>query len=274
MTDPSKTENGEIEQDDQIKENANGQVSAGPSKLETNGIEKVNKRLKEGHRSDGAETTQSQSSTNSKKSKSSYDKLALSRNNLKDVKLIGRGEFGDVMIAKIGKSVLLSEKRSSQVSTSNSEKEEKELVVLVKSLTQNKDEACEAEFKREIEMFSKLSHENVSKLYGLCREMEPHYIIFEHTDWGDLKQFLVATQKGNPPPLTSIQCVAILHQLSRGMDHLSASRFIHRDLAARNCLVSSTLIAKIGMPRLIRDPYSQEYCKHVNQVNINIKLTL
>lgn len=50
------------------------------------------------------------------------------------------------------------------------------------------------------------------------------------------------------------------------MDHFSAQRYVHKDLAARNCLVTSTLTAKVGMPRLSRDPYSQEYCKHMNQI--------
>jgi PTK7 protein tyrosine kinase 7 len=257
VTDATKTENGDLEHTE-LKDGANGHCS----KLDTNGLE----ALKEGQKSDGAETTHSQSSNQSKKSKSNYDKLALSRTHLKEMKLIGRGEFGDVMVAKLAKSVLLSERRNSQATTPTASSEDKELTVLVKALTQTKDESSLSEFKREIDMFVKLSHENVTKLYGLCREAEPHYMILEHTDWGDLKQFLVATQKDSPPPLTPVQCVAIIHQLCRGLDHLAAARLLHKDLAARNCLVTSTLKAKVGLPRLTRDPYSQEYCKHMNQI--------
>lgn len=158
-----------------MKDGANGHCS----KLDTNGLE----ALKEGQKSDGAETTHSQSSNQSKKSKSNYDKLALSRTHLKEMKLIGRGEFGDVMVAKLAKSVLLSERRNSQATTPTASSEDKELTVLVKALTQTKDESSLSEFKREIDMFVKLSHENVTKLYGLCREAEPHYMILEHTDW-------------------------------------------------------------------------------------------
>jgi PTK7 protein tyrosine kinase 7 len=260
----TKTENGDLEHTE-LKDGANGHCS----KLDTNGLE----ALKEGQKSDGAETTHSQSSNQSKKSKSNYDKLALSRTHLKEMKLIGRGEFGDVMVAKLAKSVLLSERRNSQATTPTASSEDKELTVLVKALTQTKDESSLSEFKREIDMFVKLSHENVTKLYGLCREAEPHYMILEHTDWGDLKQFLVATQKDSPPPLTPVQCVAIIHQLCRGLDHLAAARLLHKDLAARNCLVTSTLKAKVGLPRLTRDPYSQEYCKHMNQVIIIVLLS-
>lgn len=83
---------------------------------------------------------------------------------------------------------------------------------------------------------------------------------------GDLKQFLQITQKGDLPALTPIQNIALIHQIAKGMDHLSGHRFVHKDLAARNCLVTSALAVKIGLPRLSRDPYSQEYCKHVNQI--------
>ncbi|XP_060519446.1 tyrosine-protein kinase-like otk [Cylas formicarius] len=260
----TKLENGDMEHGE-IKTGGENGTGPGPSKPSTNGIE----THKEGQKSDGAETCNSQGSTQSKKSKSNYDKLSLSRSLLKEMTLIGRGEFGDVMVAKISQSSLVTlEKRSS--GTSNEEipesKEDKEVPVLVKVLSQTKEDNCLAEFKREIDTLSKLNHEHITMLLGLCREEEPHYLILEHTDWGDLKKFLVATKGDSPPPLTTGQSVGIVHQLSRGMEHLAHNRMIHKDLAARNCLVTSTLVVKIGMPRLSRDPYSQEYCKHINQV--------
>ncbi|XP_072398621.1 tyrosine-protein kinase-like otk isoform X1 [Diabrotica undecimpunctata] len=261
LADVPKAENGDLEHTE-LKEPINGTSSTAP-KVKLNGIDSH----KEGQRSDGAETTNSQSSNHSKKSKSSlYDKLALSRSHLKELKLIGRGEFGEVFVSKTTKSVIASEKRNSKTSQSTSDADDKEVHVLVKALGNTKDEHCLAEFKREIDLFNKLNHENITKLFGLCREAEPHYMIIEHSDWGDLKKFLVATKTGSPPPLTAVQAVAVLHQLARGMDYLANNRQVHKDLAARNCLISSLLVAKVGLPRLTRDPYSQEYCKHVNQV--------
>ncbi|XP_017770626.1 PREDICTED: tyrosine-protein kinase-like otk [Nicrophorus vespilloides] len=270
ISEAGKTENGETDptelKEATIAVETNGHVvgatvtGAGPSKPVENGD-----ALKEGQKSDGAETTHSQSSAHSKKSKSNYDKIAFSRSNLRDSKLIGRGEFGDIFAAKVAKSVLLGEKRNS-ASTPTGGSDEKEVAVLVKSLTQTKDENSLAEFKREIDMFTKLSHENITKLHGLCREEEPHYMILEYTDWGDLKQFLVATQKGSPPALTPVQCVAVIQQVAQALDQISNERFVHRDLAARNCLITSKLLVKVGLPRLTRDPFSQEYCKHANQI--------
>lgn len=85
------------------------------------------------------------------------------------------------MLAKIATNSI--DKRSSTASSPTGEKEDKEMPVLIKSLTQTKDDECLAEFKRELDLFHKLNHENVSKLLGLCREVEPHYMILEHTDW-------------------------------------------------------------------------------------------
>ncbi|XP_066148461.1 tyrosine-protein kinase-like otk [Euwallacea fornicatus] len=260
-----KLENGDVE-NQELKTAENG-VGPGPSKRAVNGIESS----KEGQRSDGADTCNSQASGQSKRSKTSYDKLSLSRSLLKELTFIGRGEFGDIMMGKVSElSDAAFNKRSSGTSSTEEQKTEengpKDLPVLVKVLSQTKDEHCLGEFKREIDMFSKLSHDHITRLFGLCREQEPHYLIMEYTEWGDLKKFLIATKTGNTPPLTVIQCLGLAHQISRAMDHLSGHRMVHKDLAARNCLITSSLVVKVGLPRMTKEPYSQEYCKHVNQV--------
>lgn len=55
--------------------------------------------------------------------------------------------------------------------------------VLVKSLQHTRDESVLVEFKRETDMLHRLSHDNIARIIGLCRETEPHYMILEHTDW-------------------------------------------------------------------------------------------
>ena len=59
---------------------------------------------------------------------------------------------------------------------------EEESLVMVKSL-QTKEETALFEFKRELDMYHKLGHDNVTKLVRLCREMDPHYMIMEYSDW-------------------------------------------------------------------------------------------
>lgn len=77
----------------------------------------------------------------------------------------GKGEFGEVLLSK-AKGI---------------EENQEETVVLVKSL-QTRDEQLQLDFRREAEMFAKLSHPNVVRLLGLCREAEPHYMILEYYD--------------------------------------------------------------------------------------------
>lgn len=61
------------------------------------------------------------------------------------------------------------------------EEGEEQTVVLVKSL-QSRDELSQAEFRRQVDMFSKLNHTNVVRLLGLCKDTEPHYMVLEYID--------------------------------------------------------------------------------------------
>lgn len=77
----------------------------------------------------------------------------------------GKSEFGEVFLAK----------------AQGLEEGVAETLVLVKSL-QSRDEQQQLDFRRELEMFGKLSHPNVVRLLGLCREAEPHYMVLEYVD--------------------------------------------------------------------------------------------
>lgn len=85
------------------------------------------------------------------------------------------------MVAKVMKQVLAKNSKTVQINSTSGE--DKEVPVLVKALSQTKDENYMKEFKREVDMFSSALHDNVTKLYGLCTESEPHYLILEYTDW-------------------------------------------------------------------------------------------
>ena len=83
----------------------------------------------------------------------------------------GKSEFGEVFLAK----------------AQGLEEGSPETLVLVKSL-QSRDEQQQLDFRREFEMFGKLNHANVVRLLGLCREVDPHYMVLEYVDlvgfWG------------------------------------------------------------------------------------------
>lgn len=238
------------------------------------------------HKSDNAQksddTANSINSKTSKKS-SNFDQITIPRNSLIDLIQIGQGEFGDVFIGKIKTSEVKSaednakstanEKQRSKTSLNeiNEIKEEPEPVtefkeVLVKALNKVKDESVCIEFRRQIEMFRAISHRGVTRLYGLCRDKDPHYLILEYTDWGDLKQFLISTRDAcdsSTKNLKNGEILSIAHQLARAMDAVYRSRYIHKDLAARNCVITSNLVAKVSYPSL-KSTYCKEYYKNKN----------
>uniref|UniRef100_A0A8C6WQA3 Protein tyrosine kinase 7 (inactive) n=1 Tax=Neogobius melanostomus TaxID=47308 RepID=A0A8C6WQA3_9GOBI len=174
------------------------------------------------------------------------DKLHFPRANLQTITTLGKGEFGEVLLSK-AKGI---------------DDSEEETVVLVKSL-QTRDEALQQDFRREAEMFGKLSHPNVVRLLGLCKETEPHYMILEYYDLGDLKQFLRISKskddKVKTQPLSTKTKVSICAQVAHGMEHLSNHRFVHKDLAARNCLINSQRRVKVSALSLSKDVYNSEY---------------
>ncbi|NXG39844.1 PTK7 kinase, partial [Dromaius novaehollandiae] len=184
------------------------------------------------------------SSSGASKRHSTADKLHFPRSNLQTITTLGRGEFGEVFLAK-AKGV---------------EDGEDEALVLVKSL-QTRDEQLQLDFRREAEMFSKLNHANVVRLLGLCRESEPHYMVLEYVDLGDLKQFLRISKSKDeslkPQSLSTKHKVSLCTQVALGMEHLSNGRFVHRDLAARNCLVSAQRQVKVSALSLSKDVYNR-----------------
>lgn len=278
------------ELDKELIENGNGEVHkmaeiepclpTGNHKKKANGKSNHNK-------SDSAQKSDDTvNSVNSKTSKKStnFDRISLSRNALSDLVRIGNGDFGEVFIGKVKTSEIKTsdddkatgnEKQKQRSKTSLNEiseiKEEPEAEtefkeVLVKALNNVKDENVCIEFRRQIEMFRAISHRNVTKLYGLCRDKDPHYLVLENTDWGDLKQFLISTRDANDSTtkqLKNREILSISHQIARAMDAIYRSRYIHRDLAARNCVITSNLTVKVSYPSLL-DTYSKEYFKHKN----------
>ena len=78
----------------------------------------------------------------------------------------GHGAFGEVFLARA-----VGIKDGEEATT-----------VMVKAL-QTRDEHQQLEFRREIDMLTKLNHANIVKLLGLCREVEPQLMITEYLDW-------------------------------------------------------------------------------------------
>lgn len=173
------------------------------------------------------------------------EKFKYARTSLEFVSLLGAGEFGEVHLMNI----VYQHKNASVPDLSHSNQ-----IALVKQFTNTKDDLACLELNREIEMYSKLSHQNLVKLIGVCVEKEPILVIYEYLEFGDLKHYLQATSKGSQPHTDTACCspslpigqiLSIANQVCSAMEYLINQRFLHKDLAARNVLISSALTAKV-----------------------------
>lgn len=178
------------------------------------------------------------------------------------------GQNGNSNMAKSGEievdNVDANTTIASQVAAGEQEKKQ----VLVKALTKQKDESLRESFHKQMELLGTVHHRNVTRLYGVSLAKSPMWIVVEYTDWGDLKQFILATAPKNDkkiPPLTVAQTLTLAQQISRGMDALTKAGFVHGDLATRNCLISSVFVAKVSIPALSRDKYAAEYYRLKDQ---------
>ncbi|GBP29174.1 Inactive tyrosine-protein kinase 7 [Eumeta japonica] len=232
-------------------------------KTKLNGNLAQNGRLLTAEKDSGADNSEVSAMSRASKRSGQYDHLTVSKTLLTDIITLGRGEFGDVMLGKIDVT---------QVRASRGHEEEvqpKIKPVLIKVLSTKEEETLLAEFRRQLEMFSRVKHENVSRLIGLCNDSEPHYMLLEHTDWGDLKQFLIATRNGDgegATPLSPAHTALLAAHVARAGDAFARRRQTHRDIAARNCMITSKLHLKLSLPALTRGPHTHEYYKLHDQV--------
>ncbi|XP_042873905.1 inactive tyrosine-protein kinase 7-like [Penaeus japonicus] len=193
------------------------------------------------------------------------DKSKIQRENIQVLLTLGRGEFGEVQLARL--------RNSSEETDGEDTPPDPDKLVMVKVVS-TRDEQLLAEVCREAAMFSGPPHPHVVSALGLCTSHTPHLLVTQYTDWGDLKQFLLATRKESPrplgslrpPPLTYQQCLSLALQVAEALEYLSGRRHIHKDIAARNCLITSKLQVKLAAPALTRDAYQAEYCTYRNQV--------
>ncbi|KAM5178131.1 tyrosine-protein kinase Srms [Callospermophilus lateralis] len=110
-----------------------------------------------------------------------------------------------------------------------------------------------ADLAKEIEALKTLRHERLIRLYAVCSDGEPVYIVTELMCKGSLQSYLGSPegQALSLPLLLSFTC-----QVAEGMGYLEEQRVVHRDLAARNVLVGNDLTCKVadfGLARLLKD---------------------
>ncbi|XP_059376033.1 proto-oncogene tyrosine-protein kinase ROS isoform X2 [Carassius carassius] len=175
------------------------------------------------------------------------------RDCLKLQRLLGSGAFGEVYE---GVTV------GSQITEVFPERR-----VAVKTLRKDASDYEETEFLKEAYLMSQFNHPNILRLLGVCLLNEPHYLILELMEGGDLRSYLRGARPtaSHKELLILTSLLDISWDVATGCAYLERMHFIHRDIAARNCLVSvrsytdPERVVKIGDFGLARDVYKNDY---------------
>ncbi|XP_068090709.1 angiopoietin-1 receptor isoform X2 [Hyperolius riggenbachi] len=177
-----------------------------------------------------------------RKAKNSPDPVeypVLEWNDIKFKDVIGEGNFGQVLKARIKKDGLRMD-------------------AAIKRMKDYASKDDHRDFAGELEVLCKLgSHPNIINLLGACEHRGYLYLAIEYAPHGNLLDFLrksrvletdpaFAIANSTASTLSSQQLLQFAADVARGMDYLSQKQFIHRDLAARNILVGENYIAKIA----------------------------
>ncbi|KAH9536299.1 hypothetical protein CY35_17G100100 [Sphagnum magellanicum] len=169
--------------------------------------------------------------------------VVVATNNFKT--MIGKGGFGPVYYGKLedGKDVAI-----------------KELDV--------KSTQGPSEFFNEVDVLSRVSHQNLVSLIGYCQEDNRQMLIYEYMHKGSLRDHLY----GDLATLTNEQLdwktrINIALNAAQGLEYLHSGNnqsIIHRDVKSSNILLSSNMeiakIADFGLSRLI---YGEDDITHV-----------
>ena len=184
--------------------------------------------------------------------------LSVSYGNIKEVRSLGNGNFGDVVLAQtVGLTPGQLRLEGNAPHT----------LVAVKKLKANASERNRELFEKEVRFMSRLDHPNVIRLLGVCTDEAAPFIMMEYMTNGDLNQYLQGFSMqstehevySNVNPIETPTLIRMCTQIASAMQYLASQNFIHRDLATRNCLVGPKDIIKVSDFGMSRSLYESQY---------------
>ena len=198
--------------------------------------------------------------------------LKITPDHLQEIKHLGVGQFGEVVLAKtIGLSLMdlgLNE---------NEDDKNISLNVAVKKVKVDAQDASMISFEKEMKFMSQLKHDNVVQLLAVSEDDCEPFMVMEFMENGDLNQFLLWHQlvESHPPKqrehLSYQNLLSMSIQVASGLSYLASHNYIHRDVATRNCLVGDNDVVKIADFGLSRSLYDSVYYRVKGKAKMPIR---
>lgn len=137
-------------------------------------------------------------------------------------RILGKGKLGKVYCAK---------------------HKESDFVVALKVMSKKDlvDLKLEKNFRREIEIQSRLIHPKISRLYGYFHDETNVYLILEYSIYGELYHHLKAQKRFN-----NILALFYINQVAQALVYLHSKNIIHRDIKPENILLSFNNTIKLS----------------------------
>eukprot|EP00249_Psilotum_nudum_P019453 c27260_g1_i1 orf=164-1774(-) len=153
-----------------------------------------------------------------------YEELQAATGNFSSTNVLGRGGFGCVYKAQLDENILAAVKK-----------------------LDGDDKHIDQEFHKEIDLTSKMRHENLVSLLGFCIHGQEHFLVYELMQNGSLEEQLHGPSQGCA--LTWHLRMKIALDSAKGLEYLHEHcnpPVIHRDFKSSNILLDSRFNAKLS----------------------------